>query len=210
MNRCDCPNELEEEALRRAQPRERLLVELGMETGLRISELLSLTVRDVWDGQKPVAMVRLSRRHLKGGRGVRARPVRSRAIPLNAPAREAIAHSFAGERRQPQEPLFISRKSGCTHPMTRRHASRLIRHVFLAAGLPRHKVWAGHSLRRRFVRRIYEAHGINIARAAVGHRWINTTQIYLGLDEEEAQAAILSLGTTNAAPAANATVPRSA
>lgn len=78
--------------------------------------------------------------------------------------------------------------------MTRRHASRLVRAVFLAAGLSAHKVWAGHSLRRRFVRRIYDAHGINAARAAVGHRWINTTQIYLGLDEEVAHAAILELG----------------
>lgn len=31
---------------------------------------------------------------------------------------------------------------------------------------------------------------IDVARAAVGHRWIQTAQLYLGLRDEEAQAAI--------------------
>ena len=180
-------------ALARIHPRDRLLVVLGLETGLRTSELLSLSVVDVWDGRAPSTVLRVIRRNLKGGRGERARTIRSRIIPLNTRAQEAIADYFAGFERHASEPLFVTQKSG-VGPMTRRHASRAIRAVFLAAGLSAHKAWAGHSLRRRFVRRIYDSHGINAARAAVGHRWISTTQLYLGLDEEIAHEAILLLG----------------
>jgi hypothetical protein len=50
-------------------------------------------------------------------------------------------------------------------------------------------------MRRRFCRRIYEAtRDINVTRAAVGHRWIQTTQLYLGLADEAAAAAILAVG----------------
>jgi site-specific recombinase XerD len=202
MNRCDCPTEWEEELLRTRllaeSPRDRLLLVLGLETGLRTSELLGLKVGQVWAGSRPATILRVSRRDLKGGRGVGARSVSGRALPLNARARETLIDFFAHTSgRDPGDWLFTGRKGG-NRPITRRQAARLIRGVCLRAGLDPHKVWAGHSLRRRFVRRLYDTHGINVARQAVGHRWIATTQIYLGLEEEAAQAAILELA---AAPA---------
>jgi site-specific recombinase XerD len=79
--------------------------------------------------------------------------------------------------------------------LCRRQAIRIIRKIFLDAGLDPHRVWSGHSLRKRFVRGIFDQTGnINIARQAVGHRWITTTQLYLGLEEEEAHVAIQRLG----------------
>jgi site-specific recombinase XerD len=200
MQRCDCPTEIEEELLRTRllteSPRDRLILVLGLETGLRTSELLGLKVGQVWAGSCPATILRVSRRDLKGGRGVGARSVRGRALPLNARAREALIDFFAHTgSREPGAFLFTGRK-GNDRPITRRQAARLIRAVCLRAGLDPHKVWAGHSLRRRFVRRLYDTHGINVARAAVGHRWIATTQIYLGLEEEAAQAAILGLAPT--------------
>ena len=200
MNRCDCPNELDEERLRpvlaACAPRNRLLVEMGFETGLRISELLGLRVGDVWQNGAPVRVLRVTRKRLKGGRGERARAVSSRAVSLNAKARAVLIDQLGGHSLQDKDaPLFPSREGGA---ITRRQATRVIRKIFLAAGLDPSRVWAGHSLRRRFVRRIYDAtKDINVARAAVGHRWIATTQLYLGLDEEEAQEAILRLGEEN-------------
>jgi hypothetical protein len=45
------------------------------------------------------------------------------------------------------------------------------------------------------VRRVYDrTRDINVARAAVGHRWIATTQAYLDLAGEAAEAAILAIG----------------
>lgn len=207
MNRCDCPNELDEEKVRlvlpSCAPRDRLLVELGFETGLRISELLGLRVGEVWSGAEPAKIIRLSRQRLKGGRGANPRRVNARIIALNARARTAIAEviaaRFADEPVDLAASLFPSREND-GGALGRRQAVRVIRGIFLSAGLPAHLVWAGHSLRRRFVRRLYDATGdINLTRVAVGHRWITTTQAYLGLAEEEAQAAILRMGEEKSA-----------
>lgn len=199
MLRADTPTDLDWERLclhlPQCQPRDRALVELGVQTGLRLSELLRLKVQDVWKNGAPLPILRVSRRNLKGGRGVRARSVSSRTIPINARAREALgAHLGRGEQL-PAAPLFPSRNAAGTVPLCRRQAIRIIRKIFLDAGLDPHRVWSGHSLRKRFVRGIFDQTGnINIARQAVGHRWITTTQLYLGLEEEEAYVAIQRLG----------------
>lgn len=198
MKRCDCPTELDEERLRpvlaTCAKRDRLLCELGFETGLRISELLGLRVGDVWQGGAPVRFLRVSRNRLKGGRGDKARSVRSRTVPINASAFAALVAHF-GVHSEPNKdaPLFPSRE-GVSRAITRRHATRVIRKIFLAAGCDSSGVWAGHSLRRRFVRRVYDlTHDINVTREAVGHRNLTTTLLYLGNMEEEAHAAILGI-----------------
>lgn len=199
MKRCDCPDELDEERLRSVlmtcDPRNRLLIELGFETGLRVSELLGLRMGDVWRSGAPVRVLAVTRKRLKGGRGERARAVRSRTVPLNARAL-AVLHEHFGDSSSLEKdtPLFPSRQ-GAGGAITRRQATRVIRKIFLLAGCDPSRVWAGHSLRRRFVRRVYDAtKDINVTRAAVGHRHIATTELYLGLVEDEAYAAILAIG----------------
>lgn len=203
MKRCDCPDELDEERLRpvleKCAPRDRLLIVLGFETGLRISELLSLRVGEVWQSGAPVRILRLTRNRLKGGRGIRARSVSSRTVPLNARA-AAVLHAQFGSQSiiDKDAPLFPSREGGA---LTRRQAARVIRKIFLAAGCDPERVWAAHSLRRRFVRRVYDCtRDIQVTRAAVGHRYIQTTQAYLGLAEEEAYAAVLAMGEPSRRP----------
>ena len=63
--------------------RNRSLFVLGVSTGGRISELLSLKVEDVWQNGAPVTDLLFDRSIVKGG-GV------SRAIPINADGRDAI------------------------------------------------------------------------------------------------------------------------
>ena len=210
MNRADCPNDLDEERIERAlpdcPPRDRALVVVAMETGLRLSELLRLQIGSVWQGGTCVPILRVSRRDLKGGRGVRARSVRSRAIPLNDRARVALA-DYLGPREKAApvgnaEPLFPSRKGN--KPLGRSQGWRIIRGVLRGAGLDPHRVWAGHSLRRRFARRIFLATDLETTRLAIGHRWINTTQLYLGMGEDDAAAAIVELGRQKNGPPAPA------
>jgi site-specific recombinase XerD len=211
MRRCDCPTELDEVRLdlhlSHCPPRDMLLVRLGLETGLRISELLSLKICDVWQRDHAVSLLRVARARLKGGRGVRARSVSSRAIPLNAAAQEAIQRAFEnGSDVDLSGPLFPGRKG--TGAITRRHASRVIGEVFRAAGLDPHRTWAGHSLRRRFARRVFEVSGsLEITRAALGHRWVTTTQTYVGLGEDEAANAILRLCVRRGGDAENEAEP---
>ena len=190
MNRCDCPTELDEERLQpildAAPRRDKLFIILGFETGLRVSELLGLRVADVWQTGAPVKTLRVERRRLKGGRGLRASSVKNRVIPLNARARSALvdhceSHPPTGE----YAPLFPSREG--VKSVTRRQITRIIRKIFLAAGLDPSRTWASHSLRRRFVTRIYNQTGdINLARISVGHVWCTTTQAYVGVDDDAA------------------------
>lgn len=202
MLRADSPSDLDWERLVQHlplfSPRDRALIELGAQTGLRLSELLKLRIEDVWRDGAALPVLRVSRRNLKGGCGRHFRSVSSRTIPLNARARAALADYLDGveARRIPAtSPLFPSRNRAGRFPMCRQQAARIIRKIFLAAGLNPHRVWSGHSLRKRFVRRVLDATGdIDLARAAVGHRWVHTTQLYLGPREDEAQAAILAIG----------------
>jgi integrase len=96
--------------------RDQALVSLGLNTGFRISELLSLDVADVWDGERVRPQVKVTRAKMKGGHGVRRKAVTSRTVPLNEAATQALqryvfARMGAGEV-QPKEPLFPSRFHG--------------------------------------------------------------------------------------------------
>lgn len=201
MNRADSLTAIEEELLLRhletVGPRDRLVCELGLQTGLRCTELLSLRVGEVWSGTAPLSQVRIQRRRLKGGKGVHARSVRGRVIPLNARAREAIAGFFACAPacvQHPPEAALFAGGPGGREALTRQQFSRIVRRMCLAAGLSPHKVWSSHSLRRTFAKAIATRRGVEVARACLGHRHLTTTQLYVAASEEEAHAAILELG----------------
>lgn len=204
MLRADSPTELDWERLvlhlPACPPRDRALIELGAQTGLRLGELLRLRIADVWRDGAVLPVLRVSRRNLKGGRGRRARSVGSRTIPLNERARAALAGFLEAEiaGHSPERPLFPSRHAAGHRPLCRQQAARIIKKIFLDAGLDPHRVWSGHSLRKRFVRRILDATGdIDLAREAVGHRWVQTTQLYVGARHDEAQSAILAIGAAS-------------
>ena len=85
---------------------------LGCVTGFRIQELLSITVSQVWDGFDVVREVAVSRRDLKGGRGLYRRSVRSRRVPLAEPVREAIRQSLGTvDTDNPNRGLFATSRS---------------------------------------------------------------------------------------------------
>ncbi len=97
-----------------------LLLVLGCNSGLRIGELLSVTVGDCWTGEAVRRELFISRRRLKGGRGARRRAVTGRRIPLADHVREAIgahlrllgtedckAPTKATSRRQPERPAIV-------------------------------------------------------------------------------------------------------
>ena len=116
MLKCDCPTELDETRLEdylpQCMPRDALLITLGMETGLRVSELLSLAIHDVSCEGVPVTALRVPKRNLKGGRSRFSR-VQSRSLPINLRAREALLTALAARpNAAPSDPLFLSRKGG--------------------------------------------------------------------------------------------------
>ena len=135
--------------------RNRGLFMLGVSTGGRISELLSLTVGDVYQNQKPMTDLLFDRSIVKGGEI-------SRAVPLNSDGRRAISEIISWHREQYGNthahcPLFPSRNGQGEKRMSRRTAHDVLKDAFEAAGL--NGKLATHSLRKSFAQRLYDRTG---------------------------------------------------
>ena len=167
--------------------RNRGLFMLGVSTGGRISELLSLRVGDVYQNKKPVSDLLYSKSIVKGGEV-------SRSVPVNADGRRAIDELVNWHRRHygsiaSKRPLFPSRHKSGTVPMHRQTAHAILKTAFIEAGLNGHI--ATHSLRKSFAQRLYDKTGdIYLGQELLGHRNISTTQKYLGVNYAEAKAAV--------------------
>ena len=167
--------------------RNRGLFMLGVSTGGRISELLSLEIDDVWQNDKPVTDLLFEKSIVKGGEV-------SRAVPVNADGRRAIDELIAWHRQHypntdPNRPLFPSRHNSGSVPMHRQTAHYVLKNAFIAAGL--NGKLATHSLRQSFAQRLYDKSGdIYLVQELLGHKNISTTQKYLGVNYADARAAV--------------------
>ena len=168
------------------EARNRGLFMLGVSTGGRISELLSLTIGDVYQNQKPVTDMLFDRSIVKGGEI-------SRAVPVNSDGRRAIEQLIAFHRERyrttrANRPLFASRNKNGSVAMNRQTAHELLKKAFTAAGL--NGKLATHSLRKSFAQRVYEESGdIYLVQELLGHRNVATTQNYLGVNYASAKQA---------------------
>jgi integrase len=183
---------------RNGLPRNHLLVLLGLRTGFRISELLSLNIGDVWDGHTVVREISVSRARLKGGRGPKRASIRSRSVPISEEVRESL-RQYLG-MRVVQSPLEASEPLLCSSRrlrLSRWQANRVIHEAARKAGLSSQQRLGTHSLRKTFARRIYQSSGkdLMLTRAALGHSSVSITQRYLETDAGELNRIILSLAT---------------
>ena len=90
-------------AMKKFSLRDQALVLVGLNTGFRIIELLSLEVGQVWENGAVRPRVTITRRKLKGGRGRRRKSIVSRSVPLNgavADVLEQVETALLNERRR--------------------------------------------------------------------------------------------------------------
>ena len=177
--------------------RNRGLFMLGVSTGGRISELLSLQIGDVWQNGKPVKDLLFARSIVKGGEV-------SRAVPVNIDGRQAIEDLIAWHRDRyenaaPHRPLFPSRKGQGKKKMTTRAGHNLLKKVFDRAGLNGHL--ATHSLRKSFAQRLYDHTGdIFAVQEMLGHKSVATTQQYLGVNYASVRDALENIAVSGDLP----------
>jgi site-specific recombinase XerD len=169
--------------------RNKALFVVGHRTGFRISELLSLTVGDVWQQGQVVTHVTVRRRQMKrhlAGRVVRLHPEAQEAI------RAWLTHWQRGKTLHPSQVLFPSRK-GTNRPITREHANACLQQAFRACGLT--GPLGTHSMRKTFALRFYRQSGGNLLKLqrALGHKWVSTTQQYIDINDAEIDAVILAM-----------------
>ncbi len=170
------PCEIERVTQALGSSRDRCLFALGLATGFRVSELLSLTREDVWHNSAPKGSVAVRRANMKG-------KAASRSVPLSQGAKEAILNYFEQFDNSFDENSRL-------FPFTRQHAARILAHAYKAAGLG--EGYSTHSMRKTFAKRVYEKLGRNLVNTqrAMGHKSVNSTVAYLAVDQEAIDRAI--------------------
>ena len=167
--------------------RNRGLFMLGVSTGGRISELLSLMIGDVWQNKRAVTDLLFDKSIVKGGEV-------SRAVPINTDGSTAIEEIVVWHRERygtthKSRPLFPSRNGQGRKRMSRRTAHDVLKTAFELAGLNGHL--ATHSLRKSFAQRLYDRTGdIFAVQEMLGHHNVATTQKYLGVNYASVRQAI--------------------
>jgi integrase len=175
--------------------RNKALFILGVRSGFRISELLSLRVGDVLQHGKIVVYVTVARAHMK-------KKLEGRTVPLHPEARAALSVWLEVLSRMlkgsldPQTPVFCSRvrdvATGLRRAISREQAWRILTEAFEANQLT--GKLGTHAMRKTFANRVYERLGHDLVKTqrALGHKNINSTVAYLSFREEDITAAILA------------------
>lgn len=174
--------------------RNKTLFFLGLYTGLRISELLSIRVSDVWAYGKAKSEFYLERRNTKGKKS-------GRSIPINEACKEVISDFFIHYPQRalhPNGPLFFSRKTASA--ITRRMAEFIYETVFThLRDQTNGDLFSGklstHTTRKSFASVCYAGLERNILdlSKALGHRNVSSTQSYIGANEEKISSVLSGL-----------------
>jgi integrase len=168
--------------------RDQALFLLGVKSGFRISELLSLRVGDVSQHGRLVDRVTVQRRHMKNQR-------EGRTVLLHPEAKAALATWLLTLRQMPgytaQTCVFRSRK-GVNRPISKVQAWRIL-HEAVTTNELTGKVGT-HAMRKTFANRVYHQlnHDLVKTQRAMGHKNINSTVAYLSFVEDEIDQAILA------------------
>lgn len=167
--------------------RDRALFLLGIRSGFRISELLSLTLADIYQNGNFVDRVSVARKYMK-------KKMEGRTVALHSEAREVlelwVRELMALGHVDPKTFVFRSRE-GANQSLDRRSAWHLLRQAYKKCGLT--GKLGTHSMRKTFAKRVHEKLGRDLMKTqkALGHARVTSTVSYLSFAEEEIEDAIL-------------------
>ena len=162
------------EILKKHSQRDLLLFVFGINTGLRVSELLSLKVEDVSDGAIVKEFLYISDE----------KNDERKAYYINNSVKNRIGKVFRGFRFKGERLFFKSKKNN--QPITRQQAYRIINHAAKEVGIPG-KIGT-HTLRKTFGYHAYrKGIAISILMSIYHHHSPAETLRYLGIDKNEQQ-----------------------
>jgi site-specific recombinase XerD len=150
--------------------RDRLIIKLLYETGMRVGELAALTIGDV-DLEAGEITIQQAKRHKEG-----------RKVPLVSSWTKSMLRDYIGTRKMRRDPLFISNKRS---PLSRRQVERLISNYGEVIGLEKDK---RHPHVLRHTHAVYSLKsGIDLRtlQQNLGHSSIEVTAIYLTMDIDD-------------------------
>ena len=157
------------------------LLEVLYATGLRVSELVAL----------PLSAARQDARMLV----VRGKGEKERLVPLNDPAKRAMADYLAllGKRPEQAQTKWLFPSFGESGHLTRQHFARDLKAVAAKAGLKAAGV-SPHVLRHAFASHLlHNGADLRVVQTLLGHADISTTQIYTHLLQERLKSLVRDL-----------------
>ena len=163
--------------LKTQQYRNYLLFVMGINVGLRISDLLSLRISDVWHNGKCVEAIVIREQKTK----------KYRTIALNGATEEAIERYLGSLKTFNEDDwLFKSRKYGT--PLTKQSAHRIINQIMADCGIVGH--WGTHTLRKTFAYQLYMANAeqpmiLEYLMKLLNHSSQQITLAYMGIEQQQ-------------------------
>lgn len=167
--------------LRAVNLRNYCLFVVGINSGLRISDLLKLRIHDVMDSNGRIRD-RISIRETKTGK--------SKSFPIGDTSRMAILEYLNTRTYTRDDPLFLSRKGG--QALKRQQAYKIINDAARAVGIE-DRIGC-HTMRKSFG---YHAHQSGVSLAVLqklfNHSSPSVTLAYIGITQDELDDVYLNL-----------------
>jgi len=157
------------------------LFTLGINSGLRISDLLNLKINDVIDDKDKIKD-RITLKEIKTGK--------TKSFPISDIARKAIDDYLEARNFEKNEPLFVSQKGNGV--LKRQQAYRLINEAARNIGI-KDKIGT-HTLRKTFGYHAYQSGiDISILQKLFNHSAPNITLAYIGITQDDLDDVYLNL-----------------
>ena len=166
--------------------RNRLIVLLMLDAGLRVGEVIQLTVGDLHILGSPVGMIHL--------RPELTKTKTERSIPVTVRLHDAIQEMFLTVwqscRMEPWVKAFLSATHG--YGLTARRIQQMTKTAgIITISRPVHP----HMLRHTFATRLMSKCSIRVVQQLLGHASLSSTQVYTHPNTQDLQMAIDSLNT---------------
>ena len=166
--------------LKQKNLRDYCLFTLGINSGLRISDLLKLTIADVMEKGKPKDRIRLREKKTN----------KYKEFPLSDNAKSAIKEYLKTRNYTENEPLFISRKNEGF--LLRQQAYKIINDVAKSVGI-KEKIGT-HTLRKTFGYHAYnKGYDITVIQKLFNHSSPSVTLRYIGITQDDLDNVYLNL-----------------
>lgn len=154
------------------------IIELLMATGMRVSELVSLTLDDIKISDRKGSVI------IRDGKGNK-----SRTIPLNKDARKAILNYLKNRKPVESNQLFIGQRGSMTEDGVRKLINRYAKKAGIDKKVTPHMF--RHQLATELIRN--KQKDLVLVKDILGHSNIHTLYVYAKSTEEEQAEALENL-----------------
>lgn len=159
------------------------LIVVGLNTALRISDILNLKWKDVYDFDREELRLHITVEEKKTGK--------TACIILNDMVKTTLDDYFIECGPLPEHYLF-SRKNNRCHPINRSTAYRIIRNAATKCGMPEHIT--PHSMRKTFGYQAWQKGTPPVLIMDIfNHSSFHITRRYLGIEQEDKDVIFMEL-----------------